>query len=82
MSRKKNNTVINEIECEGRTVHNPSEVAEKFNKYFSEIGPKLAKEIKHVDINYKDYLIKTNKRFNFEPTSSSNVLKLLSELCK
>ena len=82
MSRKKNKLVINEIECEGTTVHNPSEVAEKFNKYFSEIGPKLAKEIKCVDTSYKHYLIKTDKRFNFEPTNSSNVLKLLSKLCK
>ena len=75
-------TVINEIECERTTLYNPSEVAEKFNKYFSEIGPKLAKEIKHVDTSYKDYLIKTDKRFNFKPTNSSNVLKLLSKLCK
>ena len=39
-------------------------------------------DIELVNASYKDYLIKTDKRFNFEPPSQPRVLILLSKLCK
>lgn len=45
MSRNNNKSVINEIDVGGTILNNPTDVAEKFNKYFAKIGPELAKNI-------------------------------------
>ena len=81
-----NKTVINELEYGGRKMNNQVEIAETFNKFFSEIGPELSKEIEDVDISYmyEEFLSKTNEgfSFSFEIISQSQVLLHLSKLSK
>ena len=55
-SRKSNKSVINELEYSGKKTHNPIEIAETFNKFFSKIGPELSNQIKHVDVSYEEFL--------------------------
>ena len=69
--------MINEVDNNGAILNNQTEIGECFNQYFAEIGPKLAKDIREVDVSYKDYLNK-----NGEYTNRSQVLSLLSKLCK
>ncbi len=55
-SRKSGKSVINELECNGKKTNNPTEIAETFNTFFSEIGSELSKEIEDVDVSYKEFL--------------------------
>ena len=43
-SRKSGKSVINELECNGKKTNNPTEIAETFNTFFSEIGSELSKK--------------------------------------
>lgn len=38
--RKSEKAIINELELEGKKLTDPTEIAEGFNKFFAEIGPK------------------------------------------
>ena len=70
------------IDNRSRILNKPSEMAEEFNQYLAEIGPKLAKNIKKVDSCYKNYLSSTEKQFSLKETDCSTVFSLLSKLCK
>jgi hypothetical protein len=55
---------------------NPVDIANKFNEYFVNVGPKLAKKIPKVnDISYEDYL-KGNyvESMFFEPVTENELL--------
>ena len=73
-SRKSNKSVINELEYSGKKTNNPIEIAETFNKFFSEVGPELSKQIKDVDVSYEEFLSETNEEFHFETIAQSQVL--------
>ena len=59
-------------------------VYERFNNYFTDIGPKIATTIGNTDRNFTDYITKTTSSFKFQTVSETNVYKLLSSLnpCK
>ena len=86
MSRKNNNSVIlNEIDNGGTTLNDPTEVAEKFNQYFEEIVPELAKKLAKLPTLacYTYYLHNTNNRFTLEGTDQLSILSLSpAKLCK
>ena len=69
----------------GNSIHDPLELSEAFNDHFSNIGPRLANEIR-VNENcpsYVDYLSGTcDSRFELETTTVSTVFSLLSKLSK
>ncbi|CAH3023380.1 unnamed protein product, partial [Porites evermanni] len=41
--------IINELEFEDKKLTDPTEIAEGFNKFFAEIGPKLSENIEDTD---------------------------------
>ena len=43
--RKSEKGIINELEFEGKKLTDPTEIAEGFNKFSAEIGPKLSENI-------------------------------------
>ena len=85
-SRKSKGTFVNEVILNnGNSIHDPLELSEAFNDYFSNIGPRLANEI-HVNDScpsYVDYLSGTcDSRFELKTTTVSAVFSLLSKLSK
>ena len=68
----------------GNSISNPSDLSNAFNEHFSTIGPKLASEIpvSSSHTSYTDYLINTDKRFQFTQTNNDQVFSVLSKLCK
>ena len=81
-SRKSGKSVINELKCNGKKTNNPTEIAETFNTFFSEIGSELSKEIEDVDVSYKEFIDQTNEEFSFEIITPSQVLLHLTKLCR
>ena len=47
---------IGEVEIEGRMVSEPTDIANEFKNYFSNIGKKVAGDIKPTTANFSDYL--------------------------
>ena len=47
--RKSEKAIINELEFEDKKLTDPTEIAEGFNKFFAEIGPKLSENIEDID---------------------------------
>ena len=41
--------IINELEFEDKKLTDPTKIAEGFNKFFAEIGPKLSENIEDID---------------------------------
>ena len=40
----------------GNTINNPQLIANKFNEFFTNIGPSLATKIPHSTVDHKSYL--------------------------
>ena len=51
LNRQSKTTTINEVNVNWKSIAGDKDIANEFNKYFSEIGKKLAKEIPHHDID-------------------------------
>ena len=75
-------SVINELECNGKKTNNPTEIAETFNTFFSEISSELSKEIEDEDVSYKQFIDQTNEEFSFEIITPSQVILSLTKLCR
>ena len=57
LNRKKSKPKVNSIfTCDGQEISDPVIIANKFCKYFSSIGPNLAKEIQSHPFSHKDFL--------------------------
>ena len=81
---KKNSPDINCIESLIGEINNPSELANCFNDYFTNIGSDIAKNIPNSDRNFTDYLSEAVNNFKFQVVSESKVHRLLLSLnpCK
>ena len=66
LGKTPNNTVVNELKLNEVNLTSPEEIAEGFNDYFSNIGPKLAQSIGN--FNFEDYIKQTNSEFSFFKT--------------
>ena len=55
-SRRWWSTIINELEFEDKKLTDPTEIAEGFNKFFAEIGPKLSENIEDIDICFDEFV--------------------------
>ena len=75
-------TNVNELIIDDKKVTSPSDIAESFNEYFSEIGPKLADNIDQNNSNcFQQYIKKAESEFaTFEPVTVNHVFHLLSKL--
>ena len=84
-SRKAANPSIREINLNGISISESSDLSNAFNDHFSSIGPKLANEIPLSNNNghcHQKYVKSTNNRLEFHPTNSEQILKLLNKLNK
>ena len=80
--RKSEKAIINELEFEGKKLTDPTEIAEGFNKFFAEIGPKLSENIEDIDICFDEFVNQSiSGNFSFQQISPSLVSSHLRKLC-
>ena len=72
-------TIITKIEASnGNILTDENEIADAFNKYFTEIGPKLSSQLDNTTCDFTKYVNHAaNAEFNFSPISYGNVLNAL-----
>lgn len=62
----------------GDILTDENEIADAFNKYFTEIGPELSSQLDNTTCDYTKYVHHiANAEFNFNPVSYANVLNAL-----
>lgn len=85
MTRQSKSIQINEItDSFSKTLTDANDIANYFNSYFTEIGPKLASEITELPNarDFSKYLNNVNSTFSLEIIDSSKVLNLLKKVDK
>ena len=77
--RKSKSSLPTSFKSEGRTLTDPMEIADRFCKYFTNIGPNLAKCIPSVNPSFRSYLGENNHpSFNLQPTTTSELESICS----
>ena len=72
--RKSEKAIINELEFEDKKLTDPTEIAEGFNKFFAEIGPKLSENIEDSDTCFDEFVNQSiSGNFTFQQISPSLV---------
>ncbi len=80
LSRQSKATTINEVNVNGKSIAGDKDIANEFNKYFSEIGKKLAKEIPHHDIDPLSYVTPVSNSFTFKNISKEELSYVISSM--
>ena len=81
LGKETKHSKVNELNINDKNLTSPSEIAEGFNEFFSEIGPKLAEEIGTCNSNFKQYIQKNKSEFAaFEAVTVNNIYRLLCQL--
>ncbi len=76
-NRNAKSTNINDISDDGNIVTEPGKIANVFNNFFTDIGPKLAKDLpEHYQIP-ESYVKPLNTIFSFQLVTETDVSKLL-----
>ena len=70
------------FQLKNRSINDPQEIANEFNKFFIEIGPGLASKIPNIhDKSFQDYLKNPlHISFEFNPVTEGNILKIIDKL--
>jgi hypothetical protein len=77
-NRNVKSTIVNEISDDGNIVTEPREIANIFgNTFFTEIGPKLAKDLPEHNQIPESYVKPLNSIFRFQLVTETDVSKLL-----
>ena len=72
--RKSKLSLPTSYKSEGRTLTDPMEIADRFCKYFTNIGPNLAKSIPKVNPSFRSYLgDNIRPSINLKPTTKSEL---------
>ena len=79
---KKTNNYPNEFLVDGNLKSNPETIANEFNKFFIEIGPKLSQKIRTPrSKSFRDFLRSpVRKQFNFQKVNQVDVIKAIDTL--
>ena len=83
LNKAKNKVKIPDyFKFDGKKIYDKRETANKFNSFFTNIGPSLANNIKKVtDKRYSDYLtLKPEVNLNFKPITETVVDKIITNL--
>lgn len=81
LGRQKETHNTNEFTHNGQTITDPEQIANEFNTYFTDIGPKLASEIHTDNGHYSQYLPKSNvKSLYFNPTNVHEIIEIVKKL--
>jgi hypothetical protein len=79
-SKKTKSTNISEIKEDGVMLTDPTEVANSFNTFFSEIGPDLSDKLAEPDYLPESYPNPINSEFYFQTITETEVFKSLTTL--
>ena len=71
--RKSDKAAVNELEFNGARITNSTEIAEGFNKFFTEIGLE-------VDTSYDEFVNQASSCFTFQGITQLHVLSQLNKL--
>ena len=71
---------ISEIQVGNQSINSSVDMAEAFNKHFTDIGHNLAREIPATDIEPEYYIKPTDKTFSLQTPSVDTVYKLLTKM--
>ncbi len=84
LNRTSKTTAINEININGKTTVGDEEIAKEFNKYFSEVGKKLAEEIPDNDIDPLHFVNPVSNSFTSKTISEEDVNRIIFSMktCK
>ena len=78
LGKKSGLTQINEVKVSSTECHTGSkQIADHFNKHFTQIGPNLASALPTSSVQPEDYLKRSDTKFVLHEIKSSKVLKLL-----
>ena len=67
---KSEKAIINELEFEDKKLTEPTEIGERFNKFFAEIGPKLSENIEDIDTCLDEFVNQSiSGSFSFQQIS-------------
>ena len=65
----------------GNTINNPQLIANKFNEFFTNIGPSLATKIPYSTVDHKSYLSGSfSDSFFASPTTPDEIINIVSSL--
>ena len=64
--KTKFNLLPQEIQVDKTIIQNPQGIAKEFNRFFTSVGPKLAKKIPNTEKTFQDFLISHNETMQFE----------------
>ena len=81
--KNKQNTTPQSINYNGKQVTNPLDMANCFNNYFSNVGPRLANRVLLSTKTYRDYLdpaLSPPNSFFINATTESEILSLITKL--
>ena len=79
LNRKQNTSAIGQLKIDGQIVTGPENIANEFNKYFCEIGPKLAQSIANNHDPLK-YVQPSSSQFMFRQISGKELINALSNI--
>ena len=72
-------TAMKDNRC--NTINNPQLIANKFNEFFTNIGPSLATKIPHSTVDHKSYLSGSfSDSFFASPTTPDEIINIVSSL--
>ena len=83
MSRRQNNQIVKDVKVNDISICNSNEISNAFNKHFSTIGPRLAREIPVTsDEESVNNITENYNKFCFRPTTTSDFFTHLNRLSK
>ncbi len=71
---------MNQLLVDGQTVTGNENIANEFNRYFCEIGPKLAEKIPTNNVDYLQYITPCTSRFTFKQLSVEDLTNVLNKM--
>ena len=74
---KPKSVVVNELNSGTGSVTAPTDIANKFNEYFTHIGPNLAAKIPHIAGNYLQFLPNVSKNIFIKPTDTYEIIDIV-----
>ncbi len=76
----KEHAAVNQLQVDGQTVTGNENIANEFNRYFCEIGPKLAEKIPTNNVDYLQYITHCTSQFTFKQISVEDLTSVLNKM--
>jgi hypothetical protein len=80
LNRKPKRTAVNQLRVDEQTVTSNENIANEPNKFFREIGPKLAEKIPTNNVDHLQYITPCTSRFAFKQISVEDLTNVLNRM--